>query len=73
MVLTIEATYENGVFVPARRPDLADHERVRLTVELATKPSPVESVRRWRGNRIQIDPHLAGEIALSPEFHPDED
>ncbi len=46
---------------------------VRLTVELATKPSPVESVRRWRGNRIQIDPHLAGEIALSPEFHPDED
>ena len=29
MAQTVEATYENGVFVPARPPALAEHERVR--------------------------------------------
>ena len=33
MTLTIEATYENGVFVPVQPVDLVNHERVRLTVE----------------------------------------
>jgi predicted DNA-binding antitoxin AbrB/MazE fold protein len=73
MSLTIEATYENGVFVPVQPLDLADHERVRLTVEpIAVSSSALETIRRRRGNRIQIDPQLAQEIALSPEFLPEE-
>lgn len=72
MAITIEATYENGVFVPVQRVDLADHERVRITVEVPASPSAVEIVRRWRGNRLRIDPDDARAIASSMEFHPDE-
>ncbi len=72
MSLTVEATYENGVFVPLERPALADHERVRLTVEsIASSPSAVEVVRGRRENRIQVDPQLAREIALSKELRPE--
>jgi predicted DNA-binding antitoxin AbrB/MazE fold protein len=72
MSLTVEATFENGVFVPVQRPALADHERVRLTVEpIETSPSAAEIVRRRGENRIQLDPQLAQEIALSKELHPD--
>lgn len=72
MAITIEATYENGVFVPVQTVDLADNERVRLTIEPPVVPDPVEVVRSWRGNRIQIDPDDAREIASSPEFLPEE-
>lgn len=72
MTLTVEATYENGVFVPDRRLELADHERVRLTVERPADPTALEIVRSRRGNRIQIDPDDAREIALAPEFLPEE-
>ena len=72
MSLTLEATYEDGVFVPLRRPALADHERVRLTVEpIAVSTSAVDVVRRRREIRIQVDLQLAREIALSKELHPD--
>lgn len=74
MSLSIEATFENGVFIPAVRPDLADHERVRLIVEPIEQKSPTaeEVVERGRRQRIQIDPDLAREIAMSPEFLPEE-
>jgi len=72
MTITIEATYENGVLVPIQPLGLADHERVRLTVERAAGPSAVEAVRWWRGNRIQIDPRRAQEIASLAEFLPEE-
>jgi predicted DNA-binding antitoxin AbrB/MazE fold protein len=72
MTLTIEATYQNGVFVPDQRLELADHERVRLTVERPAGPTALDIVRSVRGNRIQIDPDRAREIALSPEFLPEE-
>jgi predicted DNA-binding antitoxin AbrB/MazE fold protein len=71
MAITIEATYENGVLVPLQRLELAEHERDRLTIELPVVPDPVELVRSWRGNRIQIDPGDAQEIATSPEFLPE--
>ena len=72
MPLTVEATYENGVFVPLERLALADHERVRLTVEpIGSSLSAAEIVRRRGANRIQLDPQLAQEIALSKELHPD--
>jgi predicted DNA-binding antitoxin AbrB/MazE fold protein len=34
MSVSIDATYENGVFVPAQQPPLKDHTRVRLQVEV---------------------------------------
>lgn len=75
MGLTIEAVYENGVFVPAQWPALAEHERVRLTVEpvagAGTPGGARPAADPRRGERIKIDPDLAREIASSAEFHPD--
>jgi len=69
MTQTIEATYENGVFVPAGKPELAEHERVRLTVESigAANPAALEAARRRRQNRLCMDETLAAEIATSGE------
>ncbi len=72
MSLTVEATYENGVFVPLQRPALADHERVRLTIEhIASPTSAAETVRRRGENRLQLEPQLSHEIALSKELRPE--
>ena len=69
MALVVEATFENGVFVPAQRPALPEHERVRLTIEpVAVKTSGLEDIRRRRGRRIRLDTELAHQIASSPEF-----
>jgi predicted DNA-binding antitoxin AbrB/MazE fold protein len=69
MALTVEATFENGVFVPLRRPALQEHERVRLTIEpIAVNSSGLEDIRRRRGRRIRLDADLSQEIAASPEF-----
>ena len=73
VTFTIEARYENGVFVPVQPLDLANGERVRLTVETIAVPlSALEIIRRRRENRIKADPQLAQEIALSAEFLPEE-
>jgi predicted DNA-binding antitoxin AbrB/MazE fold protein len=69
MGLTVEATFENGVFVPVERPGLQEHERVRLTIEpVAVNSSGLEDIRRRRGRRIRLDAELAHQIASSPEF-----
>jgi predicted DNA-binding antitoxin AbrB/MazE fold protein len=70
MTQTIEATYENGVFVPVHPPALADHDRVRLTVEpiCAADASALDIVKRGRTERLIVDPSIAADIALSPEF-----
>jgi len=73
MAMSVEATYKNGVFVPAERPLLADHERVRLTVEpIPTATSGSQVVRRRRERRIHLAPGLAQEIAQAAEFAPEE-
>jgi predicted DNA-binding antitoxin AbrB/MazE fold protein len=38
MSLTIEAVYENGVLKPVQPLPLAEHEKVRITVEPARPP-----------------------------------
>jgi predicted DNA-binding antitoxin AbrB/MazE fold protein len=38
MTLTIDAIYENGVLKPKEPLPLKDHEKVRVTVELARPP-----------------------------------
>lgn len=72
--MKLEATYEKGVFVPAQAPSLAEHERVRLTIEpIANEASgSIETLRLRRRRRIRLEPDLAKEIATSAEFHPDE-
>lgn len=67
----IDATFENGVFVPAQRLTLSDHERVRLTIEpISTVSQRVETIAVRRGKRIRLNPALAKDIAVGPEFHP---
>jgi predicted DNA-binding antitoxin AbrB/MazE fold protein len=69
MALTVEATFENGVFVPVHRPALQEHERVRLTIEpVLVTMSGLEDDRRRRGRRIRLDAELARQIASSSEF-----
>lgn len=74
MPLTIEATYENGVFVPFERPPLPERARVRLTIDPATLP-PAQTrnaVEFRRQHRIKLDPKRSRRIASSPEFLPEE-
>lgn len=69
MTVHIEAVYENGVFVPRERPNLEEHDRVRLTVEtIRSGLQPGDIVRSRRKHRIQLDPETAQAIAESPEF-----
>jgi predicted DNA-binding antitoxin AbrB/MazE fold protein len=66
MALKVDASFENGVFVPARRPGLAEHERVRLTIEPADK---VETASSRSDSSINLDSRTGLAIAL--DFHPD--
>jgi predicted DNA-binding antitoxin AbrB/MazE fold protein len=68
MTLKIEATYENGVFVPKERPALADHEHVQLTVETVSARDAAPMLPSRRRRRIRIDPSLARDIAARAEF-----
>jgi predicted DNA-binding antitoxin AbrB/MazE fold protein len=69
MALTVEATFENGVFVPLQRPALQEHERVRVTTEpVAVNSSAIKDIRRTHGRRIRLDSELAHQFACSPEF-----
>lgn len=70
MTQTIEATYQNGVFVPAHPVALAEQDRVRLIVESipAIDARALEIVRRGRADRLRLDPAMAADISLAPEF-----
>lgn len=62
MPLTLEATYENGVFVPVTAPAIPDHERVSLVVEKIrqdTSRHRREAVKR-SGGRIKVRPDMVG-------------
>jgi predicted DNA-binding antitoxin AbrB/MazE fold protein len=68
MTLTIEAMYEDGVLKPLSPLPLAEHEKVRVTIN-----ADVE----WRASRIRAtsgllgfkgDPKVIERLALDPEF-----
>ena len=40
MKATVDAVFQDGVFKPARRPDLSEGERVRITVERVEQVRP---------------------------------
>jgi Protein of unknown function DUF104 len=65
MSLKVDASFENGVFVPSTRPVLADRERVRLTIERQSRDSgrseahPAGSLRK------------DGDLTVDLDYHPD--
>ena len=63
----IEAVYENGVLRPLSPLNLKEHERVKLTVE-----EEKNSVRATSGMFSGVSNNVIDEVALSPEFVPEE-
>ncbi len=60
MAIIVEATYENGVLRPAEPLPLAEHEKVRLTVE--GQPDPVlqtYGMIGWKGTHEELEQILA--------------
>ena len=45
MKSTVEAIFEDGVFKPVQPPELAEGQRVQITVESVLRPAPDEILR----------------------------
>ena len=68
MPLEVDATFTDGVFVPAKRPNLVDQERVRLTIE----PTVKMLVNPSRGEgAINPGSRTDHNLATALDFHPD--
>jgi hypothetical protein len=67
MALKVDATFENGVFVPANRPNLANLERVRLTIETAASRSRVSG----GDPDSEVGSRTPRDLAIALDFHPD--
>jgi len=68
MTITVEAVYENGMLKLERPLPLAEHEKVRVTVEPEISPLLAgHGMMGWTGDAETIE-----RFALSPEFDPNE-
>lgn len=67
MAKGIVAVYEGGVLKPLSPLKLKEHERVRITLE-----GKESAVRATSGMFSGLDNKTIDEIALSPEFIPEE-
>jgi len=67
MPRNIEAVYEGGVLKPLSPLKLKEHEKVRITLEEGESV-----VRATSGMFSGLDDSTINEIALSPEFLPEE-
>lgn len=67
MPKVIQAVYENGVFKPVGKIDLREHQQVAIV--LSEMPSVTQSTR---GILKGLDDATINDIALSPEFLPEE-
>jgi predicted DNA-binding antitoxin AbrB/MazE fold protein len=67
MPTNIEAVYENGVLKPLSPLNLKEHEKVKLIVE-----EEKNSVRATSGMFSGVSDNVIEEVALSPEFVPEE-
>jgi hypothetical protein len=67
MALQVDATFIDGVFVPAQRPNLVNQERVRLTIE----PN-IKLIANPKGEGV-INPGSRTDhnLATALDFHPD--
>ena len=45
---TVDAVYEDGVLKPLGALDLSEHQRVRVTVDVAADERPDEALRAWQ-------------------------
>ena len=64
MAIVVEATYENGVLRPAEPLPLAEHEKVRVTIEPEVSwAERTAGLLKWTG-----DPELLRRIAEDDEF-----
>ena len=64
MPIVVEATYENGVLKPAQPLPLAEHEKVRVTIEPEVSwAERTAGLLKWTG-----DPELLRRIAEDDEF-----
>jgi predicted DNA-binding antitoxin AbrB/MazE fold protein len=66
MAITIEATYENGVFKPLRPVSLREHQQVQITVQ-----EPGDWVYRTRGVIPCSDHALVEWAAMDPDLEYD--
>jgi hypothetical protein len=73
MALKVDASFENGVFVPAKRPGLAERERVRLTVEPVADAHADSKGFSHRDDFSDLASRsgLAIALAIALDFHPD--
>jgi predicted DNA-binding antitoxin AbrB/MazE fold protein len=67
MPRNIEAVYEDGVLKPLYPLNLKEHERVKLTLE-----EKENAVRATSGIFSGLSDSIIEEVALSPEFLPEE-
>jgi len=67
MPRNIEVVYEGGVLKPLSPLKLKEHEKVRITLEEGETV-----VRATSGMFSGLDDNTINEIALSPEFLPEE-
>ena len=66
MVVKLDASFQNGVFVPAERPNLMDREPVRLTVERGSA-----SNRGARDGQMTTGSGSGHSQAAVLDYHPD--
>ena len=69
MGLKVEASFENGVFVPTQRPGLAERERVRLTIERVADARADSKSFTHRDDLTDL--HSRTGLAIALDFHPD--
>ena len=68
MTITIDATYEGGVLVPAQPLALREQEKVRVTIESGTSCAErTAGMVPWAG-----DPEELERFAIDPAFDPQE-
>jgi predicted DNA-binding antitoxin AbrB/MazE fold protein len=60
MSITVEAIYENGVLKPTQPLPLAEHEKVRVTVEQGESPVlRAYGIIDWKGTHEELEQLLA--------------
>ncbi len=70
MSIVVDAVYENGVLKPAQPLPLAEHDKVRVTIENQSQLTPIVEaygIAGWKGGHAALEP-----FALDPELDPQE-
>jgi hypothetical protein len=71
MALKVDASFEDGVFVPAQRPSLAERERVRLTIERVGNTQTDSREFSQREHSTDLGARTGHELTIAIDFHPD--